>query len=136
MRQLHSRDTKNWVGTKNFFKQKTQKYKDSILVAEEKGKITGFIEGGFYAPKPHSMVEIYSLFATKSYRNKGVEESLLKKFILAHKRKGFKTIWATDFSYLATEFYEKLGFKKTVSWEIPFPLKLKKYSKKLMRLTL
>ena len=40
---------------------------------------------------------------------------LAKKFISAHKSKGFKTIWITDFSYLTIRFYERLGFKKTHS---------------------
>lgn len=88
-----------------------------IYVAEEDGKIVGFITGEIFKKKVWYTVQLGSinnLYIIEKYRNNGIGKKLMQTMINALKEKGITNIELNTFSSNvdAIKFYEKLGFKK------------------------
>lgn len=98
------------------FKNKKEHTK---FLAEENGKIVGFIGGNiekknkFY--KTRRIGAIYDLFVEEKYRGKGIGTKLIKKFILWLKANKIKLIEldVSPKNKTAIKLYERLGFKES-----------------------
>jgi len=90
---------------KNFEKIKDDFLRYKIfLIVEDKGKIIGVARG--------SELRIGNLFVDGKYHKKGVAKKLMKKFEQIAKKRGSDKIKVRASIY-ATQFYQKIGYKKT-----------------------
>jgi len=86
------------------------------LVAEQKGKIVGFIEanqGGFV--KTHHSMFVNDIIIFKEHRRKGFGQALINRIIKITKQKKLKLIYlfVASNNKPAIKFYLTCGFKKT-----------------------
>lgn len=90
-----------------------------VFVAEEKGKIVGFIMAelrrrAFYEPRLSGVITDF--YVMPEHRRKGLGESLLKRASEELKKKGAGVIMA-EFPFqnkIASAFYQKMGFRAVV----------------------
>lgn len=90
-----------------------------VLVAEERGKIVGFIMAeirrrAFYEPQVSGVITDF--YIMPEHRRKGLGQSLLKKASEELKKKGAGVIMA-EFpvqNKIASAFYQKMGFRAVV----------------------
>lgn len=88
-----------------------------IWVAEEEGKIVGFIasDGNWFSKREGKVVgAIHELVILPEYRNKGIGKALVEKVIEYFKSRGLDTaeLWVGDKNTQALEFYKSLGFEE------------------------
>lgn len=88
-----------------------------IWVAEEEGKIVGFIasDGNWFSKREGKVVgAIHELVILPEYRNKGIGKALVQKAIEYFKSRGLDTaeLWVGDKNTQALEFYKSLGFEE------------------------
>ncbi|QWK12615.1 MAG: GNAT family N-acetyltransferase [Aquificota bacterium] len=88
-----------------------------IWVAEEEGKIVGFIasNGNWFSKREGKVVgAIHELVILPEYRNKGIGKALVQKAIEYFKSRGLDTaeLWVGDKNTQALEFYKSLGFEE------------------------
>lgn len=102
------------VGEKDFNYFLNQQY---IYVAEEDGKIVGFITGEVLKKKAWYNVQlgtVNNIFVLEEYRDKGIGKELMKTMMKTLKKDGITNIELYTYANnsKAIKFYEKLGFEK------------------------
>lgn len=103
--------------TKNFFMRLTKKDKDMIWIAEDKGKIIGYLIGdklkrmNILGEKTEG-IELATVFVLRNFRKKGVATKLIKRFEKTMKQREKKAIfcYANEKSVI---LLKSLGYKQT-----------------------
>ena len=85
-----------------------------FLVAEEKGRVTGFILG-FIVPTRRKEAMIHSTMVHRQYSRKGIGSLLVKTFAKSAFMQGVESIFA-EVEEGPDKFYEKCGFRKVMVW--------------------
>ncbi len=91
-----------------------------FFVAEEDGKIVGYVLGEIEKPGHHYIYKnrgyVVDAFVSKEHRGKGVGEKLTKKLLEWFKSKGIKWIKVSAYTINtpAIGFWKKMGFKDYV----------------------
>lgn len=107
-------------GIKYFRKEFKKLRRDAkYFVAEEDGKIVGFIEGKiekksrFY--KSRKIGAIYDLFVDEKYRNRGIGTELIKAFVYWLKTKKVRIVEldVSPENKTAIMLYKSIGFKES-----------------------
>ena len=106
----------------NNYKKKIKSKNCIFFVAEDKGKIIGYVLGEIETPEhPHIFNKrgyIVDAFILKEYRRMGMGEQLFQELIKWFKSKGVKWIkvgvYANNFNSI--KFWGKMGFKEYVIW--------------------
>lgn len=88
-----------------------------IWVAEEDGKIVGFLagDGNWFSKREGKVVgAIHELVVLPEYRNKGIGKALVQKALEYFKSRGLDRaeLWVGDENKQALEFYKSLGFEE------------------------
>lgn len=98
-----------------YLKNEWKKYcSGSSLVAEENGKIVGYISIIFTDNYDRFTPFVYSIAVTNDYQSKGVGSKLVDAACTALKEKGYSNVELTVLikNERAANFYEKNGFSK------------------------
>ena len=107
---------------------KTQQFKNEInkpieiIIRNNNGEIIG----GLYGRSIWGTLEIKTFVVKTENRNKGIGRKLIIAAEKEAKNRNCRFISLDTFSFQATEFYEKLGFKK-IGTETDFPKGFEKY---------
>lgn len=107
-------DTQGWVEPEINFRKSL---KDNLLIiAEENGKIAGFLMGWFHPDKTSAMI-VYTI-VSKKFRGRGMGGALIKEFIRRCKTKKitYVDVYAPSFNKRSVKFYNKIGFEKGQAW--------------------
>lgn len=101
-----------------FFTERINELTGVIFVAEQEGKIIGYLCGGWFRSyafrKETSFVDLDNMYVLEEYRSKGVGSILITEFINWAKSKNIEII-RVDSVYeneRAINFYTNKGFKK------------------------
>lgn len=94
-----------------------------VYVAEQHGKIIGFITGHFCelvaaVSKPVPMGSVDELFVCPDYRQQGVAEALFIKLQESFEDYGVKQVFVEvwEFNQSAINFYHKMAFNHHIHW--------------------
>ncbi len=112
-----TKSTEGETPRRKIFKEMMARKDTIMIVAEEKGKLLGFVDF-FIMPivrRGYYNVHIEDFVVDESARGKGVGTAILKKVVSLCKEKGFKVVKLDSGLELtsAHKFYEKNGFKFT-----------------------
>lgn len=97
---------KNWLWTLN-----NLNIHEKIFVAEDKGEIVGFSNGGKNrTPNTEYDGELYALYILKEYQGKGLGKKLVEEVMDTLRKKNYDSmmVWVLE-SNPAIGFYRKLG---------------------------
>ena len=99
------------------FKQVMSSLKNVVYVAEEKGRLVGFITflARYVVRYPHPIGQIEEMFVLKKFRGKGVGKSLVDRIETAARKLKCSRIYVESGyeHHPAHTFYETLGYKKS-----------------------
>ncbi len=100
--------------------ENVKKYQGKILLAEDNGKVIGFIIGVIWEQSeknkleigPHILGEVVDLFLEDVYRGQGIGSKMLIMMEDYFKSKGCDSMWVGTFApnTNARKVYEKFGF--------------------------
>lgn len=103
--------------SQNFIKLKIQSDDAIFLVAEDNGRLVGFLMGTIY-PRPKARKSMKpavldEIFVSQGYRNKGVGKELIEKFQDWARGKGANKLRVSTHhkNEEAIKFYREFGFK-------------------------
>ena len=85
---------------------------DELLVAEDKGKVIGFIMSIFHNPTRIAIID--NLYVAEEYRRRGIGKDLVKECLKRLKERGLRYIYVTvkKDNKAAIEFFKSLEFNK------------------------
>jgi ribosomal protein S18 acetylase RimI-like enzyme len=106
---------------KDYFKKMIEGSIGACFVAEVGGEVIGYLAGSIKAQtpsyRPVKRSELENMFVREEYRNKGIGEKLVKKFLSWSKENGISNTFVSAYSpnHGAIRYYERLGFKPYAS---------------------
>ncbi len=105
---------------KNYFKWLLKRDPKGFFVAEEGGKVLGFVasDANWIDFWGHKVLEIHEIFVVPEAQGQGIGTLLLTKALnygKARKRK-LTELWVGEKNLPAQKFYEKLSFHKDGKW--------------------
>jgi len=109
----------NWTYSKkgrNYFQKRIRRSDSFLAIAEDDGKIVGYLCGSIHASLTYifkEYAELENMMVLKNYRSKGAGKGLVKEFYKWNKQKKITNIFVSVFAAnsLGINFYEKNGFK-------------------------
>ncbi|MBI4225644.1 GNAT family N-acetyltransferase [Candidatus Roizmanbacteria bacterium] len=100
--------------------ENVEKYQGKIWLAEDEGKVIGFVIGAIWEESeknkleigPHKLSEVLDIYLEDEYRRKGIGKTMLQMMEKYFKEKGCDSIWILVFApnENAHNMYKKLGF--------------------------
>ena len=86
------------------------RWKDDILVAEEDGRVIGFLGYGNRGEEAPSTGEIFALYVLKEYYGTGLGQKLMEEGLKRLEAYPEICLWVLKENRRAIRFYEKCGF--------------------------
>ncbi len=113
---------------KNFISERIQNSESTIFVADDNGKIKGFVQlyPSYCSVDAIKIYILHDLFVDTSGRNSGIGAMLMNKATEYAREQGASRIdLTTEFSNKAGQhLYEKLGYKKVLEEYYTYSLKI------------
>lgn len=101
---------------RNYFKWLLKRDPDGFMVAEEKGRILGFVAcdtNWFSLFELKKVGEVHEIFVVPEFRKRGVGSKLLKSALdyALQRKRNVAELWVGEKNDVARVFYEKNGFR-------------------------
>jgi len=97
-----------------------EKYQGKIWIAEDEGKVIGYVIGVIWKQSeknkleigPHKLGEVLKIYLDEEYRRKGIGKTMLQMMEKYFKEKGCNSMWISVFApnENAHNMYKKFGF--------------------------
>lgn len=101
---------------KNYFTKTIANSDDLLLVAEDHGKLVGYIAGSpkHYGHRKCKYIEIDNLGVAVAYRRKGIATELMSKFLDWARNQGYQKVYLSSYfkNTQAITFYKEMGFSE------------------------